>query len=275
MTTGNRTRIFVSSPHYGLEDLRGELAEYLTEEGFLPVISSEAGFPDHHGLPPYAQCLREVESCLLVIGIIDRRYGQPMTEWGPFTEYIGLSPTHAELRHALKLKKRVIVFVRQAVSSYYDIYRKNKDEFASLKLPSGLDVWTLDLYSELKLFKPAPWIESFRDVREVKRSIKNRLLSDLHEALQQRHAMVESGAALLLETILKVDPKLRNALIKALESATPDSLASKEITAELTASAGKKPIAVEVSVSRAVDLIKKVDWLPIALDIISKVILLR
>lgn len=263
----------MSSPHYGLEDLRGELAEYLSEEGFLPVISSEGGFPDHHGLPPYAQCLRELESCLLVIGIIDRRYGQPMGEWGPFPEYIGLSPTHAELHHAIKLKKRVIIFVRQAVSSYYDIYRKNPDEFSSLKLPSGLDVRTLELFRELKLCKPAPWIESFRDVREVKKSIKNRLLSDLHEALQQKQAMVESGAALLLETILKVDPTLRKHLIKALESATPGSLAAKEIALQLTATAEEKPRTVETSISKAVDLIKKVDWLPIALDAITKIML--
>lgn len=273
MTASKPTRIFVSSPHYGLEDLRGELAEYLDREGFLPVVSSESGFPDHHGLPPYAQCLRELESCLLVIGIIDRRYGQPMAEWGPFSEYEGLSPTHAELRHALKLKKRVVIFVRQAVSSYYDIYRSNRDEFSSLKLPSGLDVRTLELFRELKLCKPAPWIESFKDVREVKKSIKNRLLSDLHEALQQKQAIVESGAAILVEAILKADPAIRNALIRELESAASPSLAAKEITTELAASAGQKQRSVDVSIAKAVNLIKQLDWLPTVLDTITRLML--
>ncbi len=85
--------------------------------------------------------------------------------------------------------------------------------------------------------------------------------------------MVESGAALLLETILKADPTLRKALVKALESVTPGSLTAKEITTELTATAGERPRTVEVSISKAVDLIKQLDWLPIALNAITKLML--
>ncbi len=265
----NRIRIFISSPHYGLEDLRGELVEYLEKEGLSPVVSSESGFPDHHGLPPYVQCLRELESCLLVIGIIDRRYGQKFEDWGPFEEYAGLSPTHGELRHAIKMKKRVVVFVRQAVASYYDIYRNNPEEFHSLRLPAGLDMASLEMFRELKLSKPAPWIESFRDVREVKRSIKERLLSDLYEALQQKQSMIESGAALLIEKILHLDPALRKELIEALEVAAPGSLTTREIATELRPVSGEKQRLIDKSIRNAMELIKKLDWVAITMEAIK------
>jgi len=215
MTTFRSVPVFISSAHHGLGDLRGELSSYLEAIGVQPLVSSERGFPDGPDLPPYAQCLRVLERTLIVVGILDRRYGAAFEEWGPYPEYRGLSPTHAELRHALRLKKRVMIYVRADVQAYYDLYRKNPEEFKALKLPAGLDISTLELFQELKQHKPAPWIESFNDVRDVKDSIQKRLLYDLYEALVQREAVIRAGAENLIQRILAMDPGLRGRLLAA------------------------------------------------------------
>lgn len=190
---GYQLRIFLSSTHYGLEDLRGELDDYIRQFG-LPYISSELGFPDHAGLPPYVGCLRVLEKCQIVIGIIDRRYGQCFPDWEPYPEYANLSPTHAELRHALKTGKRFWIYVRDSVASYYDLYRKNKEVFGLLSLPEGLQTETLEMYRELKTVSPAPWIEIFHDVRQVKVSIRKRLLNDLYQAFEESESLKLSAA---------------------------------------------------------------------------------
>jgi hypothetical protein len=53
-----------------------------------------------------AACLQTLDECALVIGVIDRYYGQAFDDWGPFPRYGGLAPTHAELHHALDTGKR-------------------------------------------------------------------------------------------------------------------------------------------------------------------------
>jgi len=208
--------IFIASTEYDLRDLRAELAAYLEELGADALLSSKKGFPDFAGVPPYAQCVRMLERALIVIGIIDRRYGKALNEWGPFPEYAGLSPTHAELRHALRKQKRLVVYVQSDVQAFYEMYRKNKKQFENLKQPHGLEPKVLELFTELKLAKPAPWIESFRDVRDIKDSLRKRLLADLYDALLQREKLVAIGAPTLIDVVLALEPEKRARLVKDL-----------------------------------------------------------
>ena len=205
MANENKIPIFVSSAQYGLEDLRAELRDFLTEMGAMPLMSSEAGFPDQEGLPPYAQCLRVLEKSLIVIGIIDRRYGQKMDDWGPYTKYAGLSPTHAELRHAIANNKRLHIYVREDVKAFYELYRKNKSDFENLALPNGLDINVLKMFEEIKRSHPAPWIEGFSEVPVIKDSIRKRLISDLFQSLEQREQLYKMGMGMLIDTIINQD----------------------------------------------------------------------
>jgi len=214
----NQIPIFISSVHYGLEDLRGTLASFVEEElGGQPLLSSEKGFPDYPGEPPYAQCLLALEKCLLVVGILDRRYGMTFEEWGCFRQYKGLSPTHAELRHALDIKKPLIIYVRQEVQAYYDVYRKNRELFKKAELPKNLDLKTLTMFEELKIYQPAPWIESFRDVRDIKNSLRQKLLHYLHDALSQREALIKRTAEVLVDVFLQADRDKKEVVVRALD----------------------------------------------------------
>ena len=68
---GYALQVFVSSTCYELRDLRASIGDWLTQLGMKPVMSDEGGFPHIDGMPPYATCLRALEDCPLVIGVID------------------------------------------------------------------------------------------------------------------------------------------------------------------------------------------------------------
>ena len=215
MPSSHPLTLFLSSTHYGLEDLRGEISDFLESLGVSCLLSSEGGFPSYPGMPPYASCLKALERCLMVVGVVDRRYGKPFDDWGPYPEYVGLSPTHAELRHARKLNKRLLVFVRRDVNSSYEMYRANLVEADKLALPKGLDLKTLELYRELKLASPSPWIVAFDDVRDFKRSLREQLLNELYEAILQREATANAAIEVLTEAFLKSSPELRSSVMSA------------------------------------------------------------
>lgn len=71
--------IFISSTDYNLKDLRAELARFLTELGYKPVLSSAEGFPDSSPkLEPWESCLPVLDRCFIIVLIIDGRYGIPL-----------------------------------------------------------------------------------------------------------------------------------------------------------------------------------------------------
>ena len=173
----------------------------------VPQMSDETGFPHVDGMPPYATCLRVLEECPLVIVIIDRRYGRPFKDWGPYPQYAGCGPTHAELRHALSLGKRVLIFVHNDTWNFYEFWRKNAD--AMTGAPEGLDTATLEMFRELKLRQPVPWIHKFSDSADVIRSLQGEFVNQLYEYLRERQDQTTDLASYLLGKIFEAAPEVR------------------------------------------------------------------
>ena len=107
------------------------------------------------------------------------------------------------------------MYVRDQVQNYYDLYRENRDAFDGLHLPEGLDTDSLEMYREFKLLEPGLWIASFRDIRDVKSSLQQRLLNDLYQAMLQREVTTNATVETLTNAFVKSDPALRDAVIKA------------------------------------------------------------
>jgi hypothetical protein len=212
---GYTLQVFVSSTCYELRDLRAAIKAWLSELGLKPLMSDEGGFPHVDGMPPYATCLRALEESPLVIGVIDRHYGQPFDDWGPYTQYRGCSPTHAELRHAFDLGKRVLVYVQDDTWNFYEVWRKNSDAFKT-SAPRGLDEATLQMFHELKQRKPAPWMEHFADVAELRRSLNSEFVNQLYEHLRDREKQTADLAAYLLEKIVEAAPEVRERITAGL-----------------------------------------------------------
>lgn len=105
----NVLQVFVSSMCYELRDLRAAVRDFLENLGMVPQLSNDPAFPRLSGEKPYVTCLRTLEECPLVIGLLECKYGQPFADWGAYPEYNDLSPTHAELRHTLKTGKKLLL----------------------------------------------------------------------------------------------------------------------------------------------------------------------
>lgn len=221
--------IFISSCVYNLVDLRAELARYLREIGYRPVLSSENGFP-HEGpeLQPWESCLPALKRCYLVVLIIDGHYGDSLP-WENFRAELGeedISPTHGEYRFAHKHNMRLLVFVRRSIEPHYQMYRqalKTREEERQSRvdrlselLPKHIDLAVLRFLKEVKTTKPIPWIRPFDDVTEIKLEIQKQLLNELARLFMARERRLGGVAHELGLALEEMDPARRGRVLQNL-----------------------------------------------------------
>lgn len=197
--------IFISSTDYNLIDLRAELAKYLSDLGYRPILSSSDGFHDNSpDLEPWESCLQVLQSAYVMVLVIDGKYGDTF-EWKNFSSIIGerkVSPTHAEYLLAHKTKMRMLVFVRKELLTYYQTYRtaiinskgdktKAKESLA-ISLPKHIAFETLEFIEEVKNTRPIPWIKPFENVTEIKQEIQKKMLNELAELFLFKNKHLEA-----------------------------------------------------------------------------------
>jgi len=178
-----------------------------------------------------------MDECALVIGVIDRYYGNPFDDWGPFSQYKGLAPTHAELRHALDTGKPVLIYVHNDTWRFYEVWRQNREAFAH-NTPAGLDVRTLEMFHELKTRSPAPWLSRFSDVSSLLASLKSEIINQIYQQFREREKETADLQQYLLGKLDEAPPEVRQGIAEALNSElidVRDALQTKvaEIDAEL------------------------------------------
>jgi hypothetical protein len=114
--------VFISSTCYDLLDLLAELSEFLESNGFIVLASDD---PYRFDVSPtedsITSCLRNVETCDLVVCIIDRRYG-PLLPPDKTR-----SATHVEIERARELQMPIYVFGRDRALLDLDQLRGNTD----------------------------------------------------------------------------------------------------------------------------------------------------
>lgn len=220
--------IFISSTDYNLKDLRAELARFLTELGYRPILSSAEGFPDSSPkLEPWESCLPVLDKCFVMVLIIDGQYGTAL-KWSNYKEYFEeekYSPTHGEYMFAHKTRKRMLVFIRKSLMPHYQSYRTTLDNFNNNKeeakkaliptLPPYVTFETLDFINKVKTTKPIPWINEFDDITCVKKEIQKKMLNELAELFLIKNKHVET----VIDSFNKVMDSLsleeqKNALLK-------------------------------------------------------------
>jgi hypothetical protein len=197
--------IFISSTDYNLIDLRAELARYLAELGYRPILSSSDGFHDNSpDLEPWESCLQVLQTAYVMVLVIDGKYGEPF-EWKEFASFIGdrrVSPTHAEYILAHKTKMRMLVFIRKEILTHYQSYRSalkfaNGDkkiarENLSKTLPKHIAFETLEFVEEVKTTRSIPWIKPFENVTDIKQEIQKKMLNELAELFLFKNKHLES-----------------------------------------------------------------------------------
>ena len=144
-----------------------------------------------------------------MIGLLERGCGQPLADWGPFPEYNGLRPTHAELRHALKTNKKLLLYVDQSTLSAYRRWQTDPKGYETFGGDQGPELATLELFHELRTHDPAPYYEKFSDGSDVLSSLKLNLFNEIYASLKDQEAMNRDRAEYLMEKILSAAPEIR------------------------------------------------------------------
>jgi hypothetical protein len=228
--------IFISSTDYNLKDLRAELARFLSELGYRPILSSAEGFPDSSPiLEPWESCLPVLDKCFVMVLVIDGLYGSAL-KWPNYKDYFDeekFSPTHGEYIFAHKTRKRMLVFIRKSLMPHYQSYRATMDNCKGDKveakkllfptLPSYVTFETLDFINKVKTTKPIPWINEFDDITSVKKEIQKKMLNELAELflIKNKH----------FETVIDSFNKVMDSLsLEAQRKALGKINATKEIT---------------------------------------------
>lgn len=130
---------------YELRDLRVAVRDYLKSLGISPLLSDDSAFPRKSGEKPYVTCLRTLEECPLVVGVIEDGYGKPFDDWGAYPQYSGLSPTHAEFRHALHMGKKLLLYIHRSTMAAYNEWLSDPVGFAALTRSHGAEIKTLEM----------------------------------------------------------------------------------------------------------------------------------
>lgn len=228
--------IFISSTDYNLKDLRAELARFLSELGYRPILSSAEGFPDSSPiLEPWESCLPVLDKCFVMVLIIDGQYGTAL-KWPNYKDYFGdveYSPTHGEYVFAHNNRKRMLVFIRKSLMPHYQSYRTTLDNFKNDKeeakkaltptLPPYVTFETLEFINKVKTTKPIPWINEFDDITSVKKEIQKKMLNELAELflIKNKH----------FETVIDSFNKVMDSLsLEEQKKALSKVNATKEIT---------------------------------------------
>jgi Domain of unknown function (DUF4062) len=205
----NILSVFVSSSCYELRDLRATIKDFLLGLGINPQLSEDEGFPRTSGDKPYVTCLRTLAECPLVIGLLERRCGQPLADWSPFPEYNGLRPTHAELRHTLKTNKKLLLYIHQSTMTTYRMWQEDPNGYSAIAGSQKPEISTLELVHELKTHDPAPYFEEFKDASDVISSLRKHLLNEIYASLKDQEARNSDLAEYVTGAILSASPDIR------------------------------------------------------------------
>lgn len=197
--------IFISSTDYNLKDFRAELARFLSELGYRPILSSAEGFPDNSPkLEPWESCIPVLQQAFVMILVIDGKYGYPL-KWPNCGELFAekeVSPTHGEYLYAQHHGKRMLVFIRSEVMTFYQSYRRamkacderkeDAEKILKSTLPEYIEFKTLQFIHEIKTTKPIPWIREFNDITSVKKEVQKKMLNELAEIFLVKNMHLET-----------------------------------------------------------------------------------
>jgi hypothetical protein len=230
--------IFISSTEYNLKDLRAELASFLAESGYKPILSSAEGFPDSSpNLEPWESCIPVLESSFVMILIVDGRYGNALP-WPNYNEDMGnrsVSPTHGEFLFSHAKSKRMFVFIRTEVLVHYQTYFNAIEKYGNVEskkilndiLPKNIDFETLEFVHEIKNKRPVSWITQFNDITDIKKEVKKKLLNQLSEIFLIKELHIETLIRSLNRVMNTTDKDEQKIILNRLD-ATKDFVESIE-----------------------------------------------
>ena len=221
-----KPRIFVSSTFYDLKSIREDLYQFIRGFNYEPIESENGDIGYIPGQELDKSCYKAMLECDMAILIVGGRYGSPATgEVDDDGNY--LSVTHKEFRTAVNAGIPVYAFIDHAVSTEYELYKRNKERFndpkfkfeftsadsinvfkfiMELKNVSGIPVVSFEKTQDIKDYLAIQWADMFKKYLQMLRESKNKektkeAVDEMSILIQKMNVMLDSVG----KKILSVD----------------------------------------------------------------------
>ena len=149
-----KPRIFISSTCYDLKFVREDLADFVKEYDYEPILSENGDIGYTPGQNLDKSCYDAMQTSDMVILIVGSEYGSAASGEvkDEFAEYISI--TRKEFRTAIDVGIPVFAMIDKKVMTEYGIYETNVEEIEKNDLPIK--------------FKIVKDINVFRFIKEIK-----------------------------------------------------------------------------------------------------------
>lgn len=224
-----KPRIFISSTFYDLKYIREDLANFIRNHDFEPILFEDGDI----GYTPFAHldesCYRAMESADMALLIIGGNYGSPATGESESNFEDFLSVTRKEFRKAVDKGIPVYVFIESGVYSEYGIYdlncREIESKVCSIKFKAAKNINVFRFIKEIHSLNDIA-ITSFEKVSTIKEFLSKQwadmFKSHLSALKQQKEIQQLQDSIGSMNIIVEKMDKLVDAISKKLFENTPD-----------------------------------------------------
>jgi len=228
-----KPRVFVSSTHYDLREVRTSLSEFINSLGFEAVLSEAGNIVYGPDRALDESCYREAESADIFVLLIGRRYGMsgsgspPRQERGFYERYDSI--TKREYLRARARGVPIYVAIDRIVLSELEVYRLNRDSTAvryahaesvnvfdlieAVMAETNITTLPFDKSAEIAALLREQWAGHYRELLN-RRSELNRL-SDLESQVVQLKNVSETLKTYMEAVLKRSDPGSSATLIAA------------------------------------------------------------
>lgn len=172
-----KPRVFISSTYYDLRYIREDIARFIREQGYDPVLFERGQIAYGREQAPADYCLKEIELCDILVSVVGGRFG---SEFGD-----NYSITQKEFKQAFELGKQVYIFMEKNVKSEYETYKINKD--VDIKYRFVNDKRIYEFIEELELLPRNNPMFDFESSQDIIKILKEQW-SGLFQRLLQEEA---------------------------------------------------------------------------------------
>lgn len=196
-----KPRVFISSTFYDLRQVREDLATFVRDLGYEPVLfeRGNVAYGRSEALENY--CYKEIGISDVLVAVIGGRYGSQSKE-------NGYSITQNEIKHALDEGKQVYLFVDKNVYAEYYTYLLNKDTMG-MKYRHADDIKVYQFLEEVLALPVNNATFSFESSSEVVTILKEQWAGLFQRLLQDESKRSQTN---LLQTLQSTVTTLQQAL---------------------------------------------------------------
>jgi hypothetical protein len=157
-------KVFLSSTCYDLRQIRADLFDFFSNQGFLPVLSEYPNFPINPQKDTIENCIENVkDNTDIFVLVVGDRYGSKIEK--------GKSITNTEYLYAKKLGIPTYIFICKPIISILPIWKKNKNADFSGSVDSNK---IFEFVEELREIE-SNWCFEFEKAQDIVETLKIQL----------------------------------------------------------------------------------------------------